>query len=422
MINLIEAPLLALIVGYFTKYAEGTEYIFAQNKNLISYIFMAIVVVLFMGMSVSAEEIIKDRKILQRESFLNLSRFSYINSKVVFLLLLSAFQTLTFVLVGNLVIGIHGLNLVYWLVLFSVAVFSNMLGLNISSAFDSVVTIYIMIPLLLIPQILLCGVIVKFDDLQNKSADKDSVPIVGELMVARWAFEALAVEQYMGNGYMADFFEEEKELSQVRYRSDLLLTELLGRVEYIAGQINKGKPATDFASKLTIIRNEMKELDRDEVIPPLAVVDSISPEKFSGRISDQAKKHLHDLQDYYLSRKNSLRKQMDANVFKLNKQFGRNYLFDLKQKYHNLAVENLVMNGGSNEYYRETATGLMQKVAPIYKVPDFNTGRAHFLASEKRFFSVSVRTLYFNVTIIWLMTILLYVALYYNWFRRILNK
>ena len=422
IINLIEAPLLALIVGYFTKYAEGTEYIFAQNKNLISYIFMAIVVVLFMGMSVSAEEIVKDRKILQRESFLNLSRFSYINSKVVFLLLLSAFQTLTFVLVGNLVIGIHGLNLVYWLVLFSVAVFSNMLGLNISSAFDSVVTIYIMIPLLLIPQILLCGVIVKFDDLQNKSADKDSVPIVGELMVARWAFEALAVEQYMGNGYMADFFEEEKELSQVRYLSDLLLTELLGRVEFIAGQINMGKPATDFASKLTIIRNEIKEIDRDEVLPPLAVVDSISPEKFSGRISDLVKKHLHDLQDYYLSRKNSLRKQMDANVFKLNKQFGKNYLFDLKQKYHNLAVENLVMNGGSNEYYRETATGLMQKVAPIYKVPDFNTGRAHFLASEKRIFSVTVRTLYFNVLVIWMMTIILYVALYYNWFRRILNK
>jgi ABC-type multidrug transport system ATPase subunit len=422
MINLIEAPLLALIVGYFTKYAEGNEYIFSQNKNLISYIFMAIVVVLFMGMSVSAEEIIKDRKILQRESFLNLSRFSYINSKVVFLVLLSAFQTLTFVLVGNLVIGIHGMNMTYWLVLFSVSVFSNLLGLNISSAFDSVVTIYILIPLLLIPQILLCGVIVKFDDLQDKSADKDAVPIVGELMVARWAFEALAVEQYMGNGYMADFFEEEKELSQVRYLSDLLLTELLGRIDYVAGQINTGKSAAEFASKLTIIRNEIKELDQDNVIPPLAVADSIAPEKFSGRISELSKQHLHDLQNFYLSRKNLLRKQMDANIFKLNKQFGRNYLFDLKQRYHNLAIENLVMNGGSNEYYRETAAGLMQKVAPVYKTPDFNYGRAHFLSSEKIIFNLSFNTLFFNVFVIWLMIFFLYITLYFNWLRRILNK
>jgi len=162
-------------------------------------------VVLFIGMSVSAEEIIRDRKILQREAFLNLSRLSYLNSKIVFLLSLSAFQTLTFVIVGNLVLGIHGMHLSYWMVLFSVAAFSNMLGLNISSAFDSVVTIYIIIPLMLIPQILLCGVIVKFDDLQNKMADKDGVPIVGELMVSRWAFEALAVEQYANNKYMANF-------------------------------------------------------------------------------------------------------------------------------------------------------------------------------------------------------------------------
>ncbi|MEI7523364.1 MAG: ATP-binding cassette domain-containing protein [Mariniphaga sp.] len=422
LINLIEAPLLALIVGYFTKYSEGAEYIFARNKNLISYVFMAIVVVLFMGMSVSAEEIIKDRKILQRESFLNLSRFSYINSKIAFLLLLSAFQTLAFVLVGNFVIGIHGLNMTYWLVLFSVSVFSNLLGLNISSAFDSVVTIYILIPLLLIPQILLCGVIVKFDDLQDKSADKDAVPIVGELMVSRWAFEALAVEQFRGNGYMADFFEEEKELSRVRYLSDLLLTELLGRVEFIAGQINTGKQAKNFASKLAIIRNEIKELDRDEVLRSLAVVDSITPEKFSVRIAGFTTHHLKELQNFYLTRKNALRKQMDDKVFKLNHQFGKNYLFDLKQKYHNLAIENLVMNGGSNEYYRETSSGLMQKVAPVYKVPDFNFGRAHFLASEKRVFSVSVPTLAFNVLVIWLMTIFLYVALYFDWIRKILNR
>ena len=98
LINLLEAPVLAVIVAYFTRIGEGNEYIFFENKSLISYFFMAIVVMLFMGMTVSAEEIVKDRKILQRESFLNLSRFSYLNSKVLFLVLLSGFQTLCFVL------------------------------------------------------------------------------------------------------------------------------------------------------------------------------------------------------------------------------------------------------------------------------------------------------------------------------------
>ena len=106
----------------------------------------------------------------------------------------------------------------------------------------------------------------------------------------------------------------------------------------------------------------------------------------------------------------------------LNRQFGANYLFDLKQKYNNLAIQDLVMNTGSSEYYRETESGLMQKVAPIYKVPDYNNGRAHFFASEKRVLGLSFSTLYFNVFVIWLMSLFLYVALYYNWFRKLLRQ
>jgi ABC transport system ATP-binding/permease protein len=141
------------------------------------------------------------------------------------------------------------MTMAYWLILFSVAVFSNLLGLNISSAFDSVVAIYILVPLLLIPQILLCGVIVKFDDLQNKNAPKDVVPIAGEIMASRWAFEALAVEQYKDNRYMAHFFEMEKEMAQARFRSDILTTELIGQVDLVDGWIRLNKPADEISRK-----------------------------------------------------------------------------------------------------------------------------------------------------------------------------
>ena len=128
------------------------------------------------------------------------------------------------------------------------------------------------------------------------------------------------------------------------------------------------------------------------------------------RISEITKQNLQNLQHYCLTRKNLLRKHLDNWVFKPNQQNGRNYLFDRKQQYHNLAIENLALNAGSNECFRETRTGLMQKVAPVYKVPDFNTGRAHFMSSEKRVFSFSVKTLVFNILIIWLMTAFLYAA------------
>ena len=421
LINLIEAPLLALIVGYFTRFAEENEYIFFENKNLISYLFMAIVVVLFMGMSVSAEEIIKDRKILQRESFLNLSRLSYLNSKILFLLLLSAFQTFCFVLVGNLVLDIQGMNLPYWMVLFSVAVFSNMMGLNISSAFDSVVTIYILIPLLLIPQILLCGVIVKFDDLQDKMADKDAVPFVGELMVSRWAFEALAVEQHTKNNYVTRFFDQEKQMGRAKYNSDLLLTELIGRIDHTSGLQKLEKPEEEITKKLSLIKNEISKLNRSGILPPFAATNQLTLTGFSPAVADSAKRYLEKLKNYYKLQYNQIRKERDLKILQLKKSEGSDFLFTQKMKYHNKSLEDLMMNAGSKEYYRETGNSIMQKVAPVFKKPDFSNGRAHFLSSEKIVGNLVLSALAFNLSVIWLMNILLYLSLYFDWIRKILS-
>ena len=79
-----------------------------QNSNLPVYIFMSVIVAIFMGLTVSAEEIIKDRKILRREAFLNLSWNSYLISKIGVQFLISAIQAAMFVAVGNSIIGIRG--------------------------------------------------------------------------------------------------------------------------------------------------------------------------------------------------------------------------------------------------------------------------------------------------------------------------
>jgi ABC transport system ATP-binding/permease protein len=420
LINLFEAPVLAAIVAYFTRFAEGSKYIFFENKSLISYLFMSIVVVLFMGMSVSAEEIIKDRKILQRESFLNLSRFSYLNSKVLFLVLLSAFQTLSFVIIGNLILGIYHMNITYWMILFSVAVFSNLLGLNISSAFDSVVTIYILIPLLLIPQILLCGVIVKFDDLQDKNTGKDAVTMAGEVMVSRWAFEALAVEQYKCNDYMASFFEIEKQISQARFRSELLTTELIGKTDLVAGWQKTNQPVDKIEGKLVLIKNEITKLDRENHMPPFNDINKLTAAKFNFDIAERVKDHLKQLQNFYSARSEVLQKKKDSLVNDISKKHGNQYLYNQKMKFHNKSLEVLVLNSEVKDFYRETPVGIMQKIAPIYKDPDFNNGRAHFLASEKRIAGRSFGTYGFNLTVIWLMCLTLYAALYYDWLRKLL--
>ncbi|MCU0410613.1 MAG: ATP-binding cassette domain-containing protein, partial [Bacteroidales bacterium] len=86
IITLLEAPVLALFLAYIIRYFDESvsspSYTLLQNTNLPVYIFMSVIVAIFMGLTVSAEEIIKDRKILKREAFLNLSWNSYLLSKI----------------------------------------------------------------------------------------------------------------------------------------------------------------------------------------------------------------------------------------------------------------------------------------------------------------------------------------------------
>ncbi len=116
LITLLEAPVLAFalaaLIRYFDESASNPHYYPFKNDNLPVYIFMSVIIAIFMGLTVSAEEIIKDRKILKREAFLNLSWNSYLMSKVMVQLAISAIQAFTLCSSGILLqaSGTCGLN------------------------------------------------------------------------------------------------------------------------------------------------------------------------------------------------------------------------------------------------------------------------------------------------------------------------
>src|SRR5690606_7935264 len=217
-INLLAAPLLALFISFMIKYynvigRESPAYSFYDNENIPVYFFMSVVVALFLGLTMSAEEIFRDRKLLKRERFLHLSKGSYLFAKIGVMFLISAIQTISFVLVGNLVLEIPLTELRYWFILFSCSCFANMLGLNISASFNSAVTIYILIPILIIPQLLLSGVVIGFDKFNPRVTKPIGVPWIGEVMASRWAFEAFMVTQYKDNPFERMFYDLDKEVA-----------------------------------------------------------------------------------------------------------------------------------------------------------------------------------------------------------------
>ncbi len=142
---------------------------------------------LFLRVTVRTEEIIRDRGILKRESFLNLRWSSYLISKFAVLFLISAIQSILFITLGNLILKIEGMTWAFSLVLFSRSCLANIIGLNITSAFNSAITVYILIPLLLTLKIILSGLLFRFDKLNELISNKGKVAVIAVLMVSRLA-------------------------------------------------------------------------------------------------------------------------------------------------------------------------------------------------------------------------------------------
>jgi ABC transport system ATP-binding/permease protein len=416
LINLLEAPVLAFILGYFSKYSTGIDYNLAENKNLPVYLFMAVVVSLFVGMSVSAEEIFKDRKIIERESFLNLSRFSYINSKVSFLFTLSAFQMLTFVVIGNFILEIHGLSLYYWLLLFSTACFANLVGLTISSAFNSVITIYILIPFILVPQLLLGGAMIKFDDLHKSLTNRVYVPFIGDVMASRWAYEAIAVAQFKENAYEKHFFEAEKKISAASFNISFKIPEL----EVITNSLmqDENKESESFEARLDILRNELDRLGKKAEMQPFTFASNLTPKSFTDNIGKNVLSYLESLSRAFTIKMEDAANEQEGIYNGLSRKIGKDEILALKKSSFNEALSDILLNRNEIKVLYYGADQLIQKKDPVLMEPESNLGRAHFYAPVKIFLGYRIDTFWFNLMVLWSMTGLLYVLLVKDFFGR----
>jgi len=431
IINLLEAPVLAFILAFIVRYYNENdkflgEYIFSKNLNLPAYLFMSIIVALFMGLTVSAEEIIRDRKILKREAFLHLSRSSYIVSKISILFLLSAIQTFTFVLVGNLILKIEGMFLQHWFILFSTACFANLLGLNISSAFNSAVTIYILIPLLLIPQLILSGVVVKFDKLNPRIGNSATVPFVGDLMASRWAFEAAMVSQFKDNDFEQQFYLYDKIMANSDYKKVYFIPEVETKLQYCLSHFNSNDESIKVrvAEDLLIIKRELSR-ELEDTRQNLSAMDNLTVEKFDSATYDQVSRYLESLKKFYVNRYNAADHEKEERIMRLTSTPENTALFNrFREAYHNEAITELVKNLTETHRIIEKDGKLIQKIYPIYKDPDPDHAidfDAQFYMPAKHFMREDIDTFYFNTAVIWSMTIVLALALYFDILRKIIE-
>lgn len=429
LINFLEAPFLAFILAFLVRYhatGEGTTgYIFRENANIPAYVFMSIVVALFMGLTVSAEEIIRDQRILKRERFLNLSKSAYLISKVLILIVISGIQTLTYVWVGNGILEIQGMTAAYWVALFSASCFANMLGLNISATFNSAVTIYILIPILLIPQLLLSGVIVKFDKLNPVLASEEVVPVPGEMMASRWAFEAIAVHQFTQNSFEEQFYDIEKSIFHFDFQKTYWLPNLREKAgfcaEFLAGKGNKEK----FEYSLKLLNNELRGQKNRFKGMDNSFIQFLNPKDFTPEVSKELNSYLEMLGDALIKAYNRDKEKKDLIIQSLQSGPEETQAYNqLKESNENEALNDLVKNDKDLIRIIEKEGKLIQKIHPVYKDPETAHPlqfRTHFFAPRKALMGLLFPTFQFNMAVIWGMTFSLFITLYFDVFRKSLD-
>ncbi len=410
LINLLEAPALAAVLASLLRFtAPGKDYSLYMNDNIPAYLFMGVVVALFLGLSVSGEEILRDRRIRKRESFLHLSRTAYLWSKIVLLFSLSAIQMASFVLVGNTILGIHGMYGSFFLVLLASAFFSNILGLNISSMMKTSVAVYILIPILIIPQILLSGVIVRFNKLNSMRDGDHEIPLAGNLMVSRWAFEALSTQLFKENDYHARFYPYDRSMSRNTYVKDYWVREM----QKAAGKYAR-LPQSD-GEKMSLEKMLRHEMTEGSVVK----TQGFNGEKFredpwSSGQDKELMASLETIRENAIKEYNRSAEAKDALTQKYSAtEAARLEMEKLMMDQENQALTDMLMNQTERVKIFPDNDRLVQQFEPVYRPVDPNASflqQPYFIA-EKRIFGKTVNTLWANLTIIFLMTLVLYVVL-----------
>jgi len=411
---LATGPLIAFLISWLLRFSGPDQYTLLDNFNLPAYQFISVVVAVFLGLILSADEIIRERKILEKEEYLEFSRFSYLNSKILYLFPVIALQTFLYVGTGNLILGIRELFLVYWLIMFSVACFGILMGLVFSASIKNRSALFkVALPLVISLQLVLGGGFLSFDRL-NLGNNKYT-PVLGDLMVSKWGYEALAVEQFKSNKYNKLVYEVNKKIEQASFYAFQVVPKLEESLVLCRNTTNQDS-SLHYAQ---LIQNELLKIAVFPDVFPFEYINKIpelpNNESLQQETSDYLtylSMHFYELQGNLVQQKNTLMENMADSI-------GTQQLAYLRTHYHNAALETLVTNSNADKNFLIAGNEIVRHSDAIYQEPSSDLGRARLFLPMKMLNGQKTKTLWFNTSVIWMLTAICYLLVLFNAAARI---
>lgn len=398
--------LLAFILSMYSRYSILTgkgvyEYIYYENDNIPIYFLMSIISCMFSGVITSADCVIKDGLLRKREKFLFLNNLSYINSKIIFFAAVSAIQTVIFMFVSAIVLKIPGSLLHFWILLFTMSLLGNILGIIISSLIKSAAAAYIIIPFIIIPQITFSGLAIPYEKLNRLNYSNKNIPFIGNITLARWGIEALLVMQFKENDYEKPIFELDCAESQTRAKAYFFIPKLTDMIK----ECSSSKQNATTSSHYTIISNELPKLginlkvEKDEL-------------RFNKRKSEQLINLLSTAKEGLMKKHSSILRKRDSILREQSLQLEPyNQLITLKNEQTNNKINQLVLNRGASTILEITNNSIIQKIDPIFSEPRRGLFNSPFFSSSKNIMGYTVDTYSVNMSVMLIIYILLYIFL-----------
>ncbi len=204
----LQAPLLSILIAYTLHASAEGSYRFHSSLHLPSYLFLAVTVAMFFGLTNSASEVLRDRPILRRERNCRPHPLLYLGSKFLILTALVTLQSLVFIAVAHRLLKIHDMLLIHlgWMTITGCC--GTAIALLISVIAKSERTALSAIPLILVPQILLAGALIPFAEMNrglfNNGSDgraSGAEPVPSVLIPLRYAYEGAIVSQATQNAF-----------------------------------------------------------------------------------------------------------------------------------------------------------------------------------------------------------------------------
>jgi len=305
-----------------------------------------------------------------------------------------------------------------------------MLALNISSALAQINTIYILIPILLIPQLILGGIIVNYDKMNPLVAKHGKVPLVGDLMTSRWAFEAACLAQFRDNKYNQNYVNIEKELSNASFKLLYWIPEMENLVSELNASVEKqikikGKQWVVQTNAYNIILHEIEQENLHNRHRKLDT-EILHHSRLGRNTIETLEQYLRDLeQDYQLIRRyyEGRREVITQHMLGI---YGKEGLVELKKNHHNKTLEELLRSEGKwDDKIVQSGDRLVRQSDPVFHTETMPANlldyRTHFFSPRKHFFGIWFETFNFNLTVIWLMVFTLFLTLYFDLLKKLIS-